>query len=184
MILGFHEYWDKKKTQPTYFADKILKCVHPNLVPNIRTGESSRTVLLKCDPKLHTLRVDQFDRWKSGMSIQMVYRGPKYSIKEHFNKGIPELEKCVSTQPIRIKYYGIKRKSSVHISIDGNIFYWGDISVEGIFSPSGTDTLKLQYANNIETLAANDGFDSVEDFFAYFNKDCVLKILHWTDLRY
>lgn len=33
-------------------------------------------------------------------------------------------------------------------------------------------------------VAQNDGFDTIEDFFAYFNTDFVGKIIHWTDLRY
>lgn len=28
------------------------------------------------------------------------------------------------------------------------------------------------------------GFDTIEEFFAYFNEDFVGKIIHWTDLRY
>lgn len=34
------------------------------------------------------------------------------------------------------------------------------------------------------SLAFNDGFDSMEDFFAYFNTDFKGQIIHWTDLRY
>jgi hypothetical protein len=30
----------------------------------------------------------------------------------------------------------------------------------------------------------NDGFDSIEDFFSYFDKGFKGKIIHWTDLRY
>ena len=36
----------------------------------------------------------------------------------------------------------------------------------------------------IEELAINDGFESVADFFAYFNETYHGKIIHWTDLRY
>ena len=36
----------------------------------------------------------------------------------------------------------------------------------------------------LRELAKNDGFESVEDFFAYFNKDFKGKIIHWTDLQY
>ncbi|WZL88291.1 hypothetical protein VS868_11860 [Salinimicrobium sp. 3283s] len=38
--------------------------------------------------------------------------------------------------------------------------------------------------NEIEVLAKNDGFDSVEDFFSWFNKDFTGKIIHWTNLKY
>ena len=36
----------------------------------------------------------------------------------------------------------------------------------------------------IEQLAQNDGFDTIEDFFAYFNDDFKGKIIHWTNLKY
>jgi hypothetical protein len=40
--------------------------------------------------------------------------------------------------------------------------------------------------NSIEIfeLAKNDGFDSIEDFFNYFNQDFTGKIIHWTNLKY
>lgn len=38
--------------------------------------------------------------------------------------------------------------------------------------------------NEMLQLAQNDGFDTIEDFFAYFNEDFYGKIIHWTDLRY
>jgi hypothetical protein len=36
----------------------------------------------------------------------------------------------------------------------------------------------------IKILAINDGFDSVEDFYAYFNRNFTGKIIHWTNLKY
>lgn len=33
-------------------------------------------------------------------------------------------------------------------------------------------------------LATNDGFETIADFFAYFNKDFTGKVIHWTDLKY
>ncbi len=159
MILGFKEYFDTKKTQPTYFREKIL------------INDSELALFIIPDhpdfiPKLHTIREDKHNRWKPGMSIQMVYRGPKYSIKSHFNKGIDELQKCKSTQKIEIRwfFYNDKRhqvKTSVmSVKIDGKDFY------------------------DINRLAANDGFSSKEEFMNYFNKKFTGKILHWTDLRY
>lgn len=38
--------------------------------------------------------------------------------------------------------------------------------------------------SQIEELAMNDGFESVDQFFAWFNKDWKGKIIHWTDLKY
>ena len=53
--------------------------------------------------------------------------------------------------------------------IDDAIFY-------DAFFGFGTDEM-LQ-------LAHNDGFDTIDDFFAYFNEDFIGKIIHWTDLKY
>jgi len=36
----------------------------------------------------------------------------------------------------------------------------------------------------IEALAINDGFDNVEDFLKYFDKDFKGKIIHWTSTKY
>ena len=38
--------------------------------------------------------------------------------------------------------------------------------------------------SQIEKLALNDGFESVADFFNWFSKDFVGKVIHWTDARY
>ena len=36
----------------------------------------------------------------------------------------------------------------------------------------------------IKILAKNDGFDSVDDFFKWFDKDFNGKIIHWTNKKY
>jgi len=36
----------------------------------------------------------------------------------------------------------------------------------------------------LKTLARNDGFESVDDFFKWFNADFQGKIIHWTDFKY
>ncbi len=41
--------------------------------------------------------------------------------------------------------------------------------------------LKIEEVNQ---LAINDGFNSVDDFFQYFNTDFTGKLIHWTDLKY
>ncbi len=43
---------------------------------------------------------------------------------------------------------------------------------------------KLLSAKEVEILALNDGFESTEAFFKYFNKDFSGKIIHWTKLKY
>lgn len=36
----------------------------------------------------------------------------------------------------------------------------------------------------LDELALKDGFDTVEDFLAYFDIDFKGKIIHWTELKY
>lgn len=92
----------------------------------------------------------------------MVYRGPKYSILDHFNKGIPELEKCKSVQKVEIKWIKPEIPTGAEVIIDGRF---------------------LSY-DEIDTLAINDGFNSIEDFFRWFRNNWSGYILHWTDFRY
>ena len=43
---------------------------------------------------------------------------------------------------------------------------------------------KILWVEEIELLAKHDGFNSMEDFFKWFDKDFKGKIIHWTDFRY
>ena len=38
--------------------------------------------------------------------------------------------------------------------------------------------------DEIEKLSINDGFNSVEEFFSYFNEDFTGRLIHWTNVRY
>lgn len=182
MILPFKEYFDKEKTKPTYFREKILAGIKETqeLLNKGQFTPSELVHFKTFKSKLHTIRAGH--RWKEGMKMHMAY-GVRTKNYQQFNKYIPELEVCKGVQDIRIKYYGLKKKNSVHISIDGHIFYWGNVFGSEI-DPSGSDAMKTLYANNIEKLAINDGFDSVEDFFAWFNKDFEGQIIHFTNLKY
>ncbi|MFA7326296.1 MAG: ASCH domain-containing protein [Candidatus Kapaibacterium sp.] len=83
----------------------------------------------------------------------------------HFATGIRTKEynqfhegKCKSTQKIVISY----SHPRPCIYIDDKVFW--DFEAEKV--------------------ALNDGFDSLEDFFKWFNKDFTGKIIHWTDYKY
>lgn len=178
MILGFKQQFPWK--EPTYFREKILAGVGINeskiievtsnlygKPPVFHDGYKISEGNFK--PKLHTFREDPHNRWKAGMSIQMVYRGKNYSIADHFNKGIPELEKCKSVQKIKLWVTGSlgelkdgqrEQIIKVHAIIDG------------------------KRIENTERLVINDGFDDVLQFANWFKKPWEGKILHWSDLRY
>jgi hypothetical protein len=111
--------------------------------------------------KKHTIREDKSDRWHAGRMIQLWWGNPR-NVKNspHF---IMERQ-CISIQRIEIEYQELKQNGMVIpvIKIDGHpIFYWTK-----------------------ESIALNDGFNSLHDFFDWFNKDFTGKIIHWTNLRY
>lgn len=139
MILPFKKYING---QPTHFKEKILACFFNN----------------GFTPKKHTIRKSK--RIKSGTILHMAY-GVRTKFYEQFNKNIPELEKCVSTQDIKIEW----KDDWVEIFIDGKI-----INANNCF--------------NTHLLAQNDGFDSINDFLEYFNENFEGQIIHWTDLKY
>lgn len=120
--------------------------------------------------KLHTIRKDEKDRWKEGQNIHMVIhnRTPK-----RFQ--FAPVVKCVSVQEIEIQYHDKplgERIATVHI--DGQQYgtaIWKDCKL-------------IHNSSRLDSLVANDGFESVNDFFEYFNKDFTGKIIHWTNLKY
>jgi hypothetical protein len=127
-------------------------------------------------PKFHTFRADPHNRWKAGRKIEMVYRGAGYKILDHFNKDIPELSKCVSTQKIDIT---IRRTDSIpqvmNIRIDDKLRF--------VIPLQPNIKVATPYSDYM-TLIRNDGFENLAKFFKWFKKDFSGKIIHWTDLRY
>lgn len=130
--------------------------------------------------KIHTIREDKNDRWKTGRKIDPWYKNPRnvkqnpmsliqYACK-HLINPIGEChfpKRCISTQDLEIRWSYetfTGRKAFVTIYIDGVSCYNGKWSVLD--------------------LAKNDGFDSLEDFFKWFDKPFKGKIIHWTDFRY
>lgn len=205
MTLGFMQKFPWKvngQPEPTNFREKILTGVGQNfaqiqqvkIVRNttVSGGYSpARSVstehkafemgsLALFSPKLHTIREDKHNRWKAGRKIEMVYRGPKYSILSHFNKGIPELEKCVSTQKVEIKWLTPEQEAKMK----GTTYFNPEIYIDG----------RLLTIAQQSKLAINDGFTddadlrngkfALQKFLKWFDKSCTMKILHWTDLRY
>ncbi len=107
-------------------------------------------------PKHHTLREDKTSRWKRGRKIHPVIHN-RTPDRFQFAPTI----KCISVQSIYIKptFKDVTIHSEWHQPKDLN-------------------------KSEIDLLASNDGFDSTEDFWRWFDKDFVGKIIHWTDLKY
>lgn len=110
-------------------------------------------------PKKHSIRQDKKDRWKIGHLIHFVY-GNRTKKRECFH-----IFKVISIEYIAI----------VYPPCCGFTVY--------VFDPVTQFGVKLN-DDQVFQLALNDGFDTVEDFKAYFHEDFKGKLIHWTDLKY
>lgn len=141
--------------------DDLFEKYHEQLLPEFRS---------KVQPKFHTIRKDEKNLWKEGRDIHMVIhnRTPK-----RFQ--FAPVVKCMSVQKIEIQYHDKplgERIATVHI--DGQQYgtaIWKDCKL-------------IHNSSRLDLLAANDGFESVNDFFEYFDKDFTGKIIQWTNLKY
>ncbi len=194
MTLSFSTKWDKRMGElaghPNYFIDNIWDCIVDKDVKVNGTYDDLYKVRQwrkfyrdyhnktgECwdskpgsQPKPHTIRHYPHDRWEAGMDIHMVINN---RTKNRFQ--FAPVVKCVSTQYISISY-----QDSYPVVFIGNTkgsampFYWENL--KGYEDGYGVEQM--------QQLALNDGFPSVEAFFQYFNKDFKGKIIHWTDLKY
>lgn len=119
--------------------------------------------------KKHSIRIDKHNRWKAGRSIQLA-TGVRTKNYKQFGS-----ETCKSTQIIEIVH---TRFDSRKIRIDDKLFYCNNKLCD--FCIANTENREKEML----VLAKNDGFDSIDDFFEWFNKSCEGKIIHWTDLKY
>lgn len=192
MILPFSNYF--KNGKPTYFVERIWE----GLLRNIFEDDTEYQQYLRLHkkqfgnywpwfpdahprleyPKVHTFREDLKDRWHVGTKIDFFINCRQ---KDMF-RFAPVLP-VVSTQKVEItwkentisfKYLGLEFDRSCIIKIDNRFF--GDVYL--------LDGKVLTSSYNLPELAMNDGFDTLEDFLAYFKEDFKGKIIHWTDLKY
>jgi hypothetical protein len=77
----------------------------------------------------------------------------------------------VSVQEFKIRY----NVNTFLVYVDGNLFFFGnkDFTIN-----------EFENYNGMLMLAQNDGFDTIEEFFEYFNEDFSGKIIHWTNFKY
>ncbi len=118
--------------------------------------------------KIHTIREDKTNRWKVGKEIHFA-TGVRTKQYECFKQGI-----CKGVQTIELQYFD-KHCSDLHyqIVVDGIVRKF-EIFINGF--PADWRKIGL--------LVKNDGFATKEDFFRWFNKDFIGKIIHWTDYKY
>lgn len=106
--------------------------------------------------KKHTLR-KKSNRWFAGRTIHFVIN-PRSKNRYQFCPMVP----VTSVQNVQISYK----------DCDGCQYQEPRIYVDG------------SWLTEVETFVQNDGFDCKEDFFAWFNTDQDLDLIHWTNLKY
>jgi hypothetical protein len=170
MTLAFSTQLNKV---PTFFVEKILTGLYNN---NLISFE--RFYELKCNyysnctngdyknldvifkPKIHTIRVDEKQRWKAGMIIHYVINN-RTKNRYQFAPLFP----CTSTQKISITYWYNKKTQLFDL-------------------PMVVIDDKELSKKEIETLAVNDGFENSVEFFKYFNTNFTGVLNHWTNTKY
>ncbi|KAA2218278.1 hypothetical protein [Maribacter flavus] len=166
MIAGFKTKWPKHMGalhgQPTNFIEKIWKSfpeepVSPEFRDALHAGYFDMDTYLKCDPKGHTIRQDPGKRWKVGMDIHF-----DINVRTKNHLRFAPVKKVTAIQELVIEWTDVFgfRKPEPNIHIDGVWFF------------------------DYDQLARNDGFPSVDAFFAWFHTDFTGRIIHWTDIRY
>ena len=170
MTLSFSTHINGK---PTHFVEKIWTAFNLGSEGYQIEFKDRKEWLLKCSStgnidieklvqfgiKIHTIREDKPGRWRRGMPIHFVVKN-RTPQRFQFAPVLP----VVLLQ--KIKIYWVDGVPIV--LIDGEVFFDSIIGIN----------------QGIEELAINDGFESKEDFFKYFNTDFSGKIIHWTDKIY
>lgn len=192
MILSFKT---KINGKPSYFPEKIItgllqydfisfdrakELFQPQILTKIipeayQTNEikSAKVFNIGFDntkfynPKIHTIRKDDKNRWKAGTTIDFFINARQKDMFR-FAPKIP----VVSVQKIEIVYSEFQE--------NGKLFKLPAVWIDGKLHYDFIGSLK----ENMRSIAINDGFENIEDFFAYFNEDFEGKIIHWTDFKY
>lgn len=131
--------------------------------------------------KIHTIREDKNDRWKVGTKIQMA-SGVRTKNYEQFAEAV-----VTKILHIDIKWNLCNNGEKSPLKNDPSRFptvtiantlcdhYYFEQFSELIFCE--------KYLHQMALFAHNDGFNSVDDFFAWFNTDFTGKIIFWSNLK-
>ena len=111
------------------------------------------------NPKIHTIREDVKDRWKPGNKIDFFIN----CRQKNMFRFAPVLP-VVNVQKFEVE----------KLCDTGEWYKDYVVLVDDVY----------QLAPEIKQIALNDGFDTVEEFFKYFNQNYIGKIIHWTNKKY
>lgn len=170
MIAGFST---KIKEKETHFVSKIWSGLIKNGLATIEQLKEYELLYhlnyckdLNIDPsakpKLHTLREDSKNRWKVRLIIDFFIN----CRKEDMFRFAPKVQ-VLGIQNVFITRNDLGKSM---VFIDGKLFYLQDWS--------------LEHKYKMLHFAQNDGFETTEEFFEYFDTDFNGKIIHWTNLKY
>lgn len=172
MILPFKTQINDK---PTFFIEKIWQSFPDDFTIDHFDDFSFESYYLFNDDavdfnaKLHTMREDKNDRWKTGNKIDFFINARQ---KDMF-RFAPVLP-VIDIQKVEIIWHG-EGIRVVNIYIDGECYVQN-------YAPDFNTS--RQREERMQQLATNDGFDNITDFLNYFNKNFKGKIIHWTNFKY
>ena len=180
MILGFSTKFPKGKgilsNTETHFPERVIRSLTiPEYKKMIlfdlfyKTKHEDEWLSLSrfqnLSPKKHTIRIDKNNRWNIDREIDF-FIGVRTKNMFRF---APKT-KVVSIQSIEI-FKVAYVDTPYTVKVNGKCY---QVSIDG----------KCLLKSDIKALAVNDGFDTVLEFFEWFNEDFSGKIIHWTNLKY
>jgi hypothetical protein len=123
--------------------------------------------------KIHSIRKDIHNRWKPDLLIHHAY-GVRTKNYQCFKE-----DQCKCVQTISIEY--LEEREIFSFLVAERVLELDEYLYKRVRVNIGGRYVSERIVNE---LARNDGFDSIIDFFRWFNKPFTGKIIHWTDLRY
>lgn len=140
----------------------MILSFNPQFVPKILAGT-----------KKQTIREDKTNRWKVGNAIHFA-TGVRTKNYKQFAFGT--VEKII---PIMIQYARIYKHTDLSncciVKVSNTHYASVALYVDGIWKD-------LAY-KQLNQLAIDDGFDTIENFFNWFDKDFDGKIITWNEFK-
>lgn len=187
MTLPYNTTWPERMGalagQPNFFVPKIWKSLTKGVWMNANDFIDKLKALSNEDqskindvlPKLHTFRMDEGKSYEPGVEIRMNIYNPTGADFQF----VPVV-KLESIQKIEI----IWTDSGSLLGRSANVYIDGTKHIGKYDEKEKSFRDRVEVGRSLEELAWNEGFDTVADFFSYYNTDCKLNIIHWTDLKY
>lgn len=187
MNIAFSHVFPKKAgtlyQKPTHFIHKIQRGIEEVLKIEVKdelkldcakvmTEQGVPVPTEEIVPKIHTIRRDEKKRWKAGMNLHFVmFQRRPWQIR--FAPVLP----VKAVEQIKIEHYPQDQVKSARVFIDGK-------NIGCVIWNKGFENEPIVTGKKMVELIKNDGFDSVQDFFQYFNENFEGKLIHWTDKVY